>query len=202
MPVVLSPAMVERDSTVNVCPCHVANIPMMPHNEHCISGVAIGKYKSARISCAAFQSAPQPRIPFKAKMHVNAIQQLFRPSFCAPSFCCHWTLSVTVGSLDFSFGGFCCFSCVAHLTSFLRILKFGVATRGLGTGATSNSTHVPRQLTDIAENAKYAPAAHLSSSDELRRSPHVHNQCLKCESCELPPCELLKNYASRLTGWK
>ena len=145
MPVVLSPAVVERDSTVNVCPCHGANISMKPRNEQCISGVATGKYKSARTSCATFQSAPQPRIPFKAKMHVNAIQQLFRPSFCAPAFCCHCTTSVTVVSLDFSSGGFCCFSCVAHLTSFLRILKFGVARQGLGTGATSNSMHVPRQ---------------------------------------------------------
>ena len=67
-------------------------------------------------------------------MHVNAIQQLFWPSFCAPAFCCHCTTSVTVVSLDFSFGDFCCFSCVEHLTSFLRFFdKIGVATRGLGT---------------------------------------------------------------------
>ena len=44
------------------------------------SGFAIRDHEPASMSCSAFQSVPQPRIPFKAKMHVNAIQQPFRPS--------------------------------------------------------------------------------------------------------------------------
>ena len=143
------------------------------------SGFAIRDHEPASITCTAFQSVPQPRIPFKAKMHVNAIQQLFRPSFCFRAFCCHWTLSVTVVSLDFSSSGFCCFSCVAHLTSFLRILKFGVATRGLGTSATSNSLDVPRQRMDLSENAKHAPAKHLAISSLCffhATPPNVHGQ--------------------------
>ena len=172
-----------------------------------ISGKATRDCEPASMSCSAFQCVPHALVPFEAKMHVNAIQQPFRPSFCFRAFCCHWTLSVTVGSLDFSSGGFCCFSCVA---SHQFLTDLGIWCRNTGSRYQCNVKPIGRAASMDRHRSKceirpHHRPCHITSVIFRRRSatpPHVHNQCLKCESCELPPCVLPKNCASRLTVWE
>ena len=98
---------------------------------------------------------------------------------------------MTVGSRDFSFGGFCCFSCVA---SHQFLADLGIWCHNTGSSYQCNvklngrAASIDRHRIKCEIRTCRAPC-HICSVIFKRRSatpPHVHNQCVKCESCELP----------------